>query len=109
MNQGRAKNRITFKTPSEGKDSDGFPIVDPVHYVTVFAELNTLKGRSFYAAAAEQKEFNREFSIRYQKKLDEKNRPENLIMFWNGLQHDFILENDDGLNVTMTVFAKAVR
>src|SRR5690625_4398797 len=109
MNSGDLNQRLIFKIPAEGTDEDGFPILEPVTYAKAWGSLKTLKGRSRYIAAQSQMEHNREFTIRYQPKLDDLERPNNLKMKWKGILHEIeSIENDDGLNVTMTVVCKAV-
>lgn len=109
MNPGEFRHRITFQQPAGGTDDDGFPITEPVPYVTVWAKLKTLRGRTFYEAAQTNAEHNREFTIRYNKKLDDTVRPKNLQVVWKGIAHDLVsIENDDGLNKTMTVIVRAV-
>jgi len=109
VNAGDLKQILTFQTPAGGTDADGFPINEPVFYCKLHAKLKTLKGKTFYAAAQNNMEHSREFTIRYQKKLDDANRPENLELVWKNTTHTIeSIENDDGLNVSMTVFATAV-
>lgn len=109
MNPGELRHRITFVKPAGGKDEDGFPITTPQVYVKVWAKLRTLKGRTFYVAAQNNMEHNREFTIRYNRKLDDEVRPKNLQVVWKGITHDIVsIENDDGLHKTMTVVVKAV-
>ncbi|WP_078428768.1 phage head closure protein [Alkalihalobacterium alkalinitrilicum] len=109
MNTKKAKQRIKFQRPAGSLDDDGFPIKQPTEYVTVWAELKTLKGRTFYAAAQNNMQHNREFKIRYNRKLDDRERPKGLIVIWKEVEHDIVsIENDDGLNKTMTVVVKAV-
>lgn len=106
MNPGDLKQRLIFQEPAGGTDEDGFPINEPIFYTKSRAALKTLKGRLFYAAKSEQMEQSREFTIRYQKKLDDGNRPENLELVWKGKNHEIeSIENDDGLNVSMTIYA----
>lgn len=109
MNPGDFRHRITFFLPSDETDDDGFPKGEPTEYLTVWAKLKTLKGRTFYEAAQNNMQYNREFTIRYHKKLDDEMRPKNLQILWKGKVHDIVsIENDDGLNRTMTVIVKAV-
>src|SRR5690606_6304878 len=109
MNPGEFRHQITFTKPSEGTDEYGFPITEPQEYLKVWAKLRTLKGRTRYIAAQTNMEHNREFIIRYNKKLEDGVRPKNLQLVWKGITHDIVsIENDDGLNKTMTVVAKAV-
>ncbi|MCR6111757.1 phage head closure protein [Bacillus sp. A301a_S52] len=109
MDPRKAKHRITFLTANDATDGDGFNIHDPKPYVTVWAELRTLKGRTFYSAAQNNMQHNREFILRYHQALNERNRPRKLTLLWQGIEHEIeSIEDDDGLRKTMTVVAKAV-
>ncbi len=109
MNPGDLKQRLTFQTPAGGTDADGFPITEPVVYKQVRGALKTLKGQTRYIAAQSQMEHNREFTIRYQRALDDVNRPQGLTVMWNKKEHKLeSIENDDGLNISMTVVVSAV-
>ncbi|WP_036689391.1 phage head closure protein [Paucisalibacillus globulus] len=106
---GDLKQRLIFQQPAGSTDDDGFVINKPVEYTKAWAKLKTLKGSTFYAAASNNMEHNREFTIRYQKKLADGVRPTNLEVVWKGITHSIeSIENDDGLNISMTVVAKAV-
>lgn len=108
INPGTLDQRLYFLI-TEGTDEDGFPITEPIEYTKAWASLKTLKGSSFYAAAQSNMEHIREFTIRYQRKLDDNERPKGLQVKWRGVIHDIeSIENDDGQNVTMTVRCKAV-
>lgn len=110
MNPGDMRQRLTFLLPDGGKDDNGYPVPGNIPYAKVWASLKTLKGKTFYAAAQNNMEHNREFTIRYQRKLDEAKRPKNLQVSWKEITHDIeSIENDDGLNETMTVVLKAVK
>lgn len=109
MNTRKARQRIAFKRPIGGTDKDGFREKNYENYLTVYAELKTLKGRTFYAAAQNNMEHNREFKIRYTPLLSDAERPKGLVVFWNEIEHQIVsIENDDGLNRFMTVVVKAV-
>jgi len=109
VNPGELKQRLIFQQPPGGTDSDGFPINEPTEYTRAWASLKTLKGSTFYAAAQTNMEHNRDFTIRYQRKLEDDVRPKGLIVVWKNIKHEIVsIENDDGLNVTMTVVCKAV-
>jgi SPP1 family predicted phage head-tail adaptor len=106
---GLYRHRISFQTPSTEKDSAGFPVNEPVNYLTTWAKLKTLKGGAFYAAAQNNMQHNREFTIRYRKELDDELRPVELKVIWKNIEHEIVsIENDNGLNETMTVIVKAV-
>ena len=109
INPGDLIQRLTFKIPAGGKDDDGFPINKPVEYTKAWASLKTLKGTTFYAAAQTNREHNRDFLIRYQRKLIDSERPNNLIVFWRDQEHSIeSIEDDNGLRKTMTVRLKAI-
>ncbi|MET3507037.1 phage head closure protein [Halalkalibacter oceani] len=109
MNPGDLRQRLIFQIPSGAKDADGFPIREPQEYTKAWAELKTLKGRTFYTAAQNNMQHNREFTIRYQSKLADGARPKNLQVIWQGVAHTIeSIEDDDGLKKSMTVIAKAV-
>jgi SPP1 family predicted phage head-tail adaptor len=109
MNPGDLKQILIFQQPAGGVDGEGYPILEPTVYLKTRGALKTLRGTTRYVAAQSQMENNREFGIRYHKKLDEQVRPPNLQVIWNGTVHDIVsIENDDGLNKTMTVICKAV-
>jgi len=109
MNPGDLKQRLIFQQPDGGVDDDGFPITGPTTYAKAWAKLKTLKGRTFIAAASTNMEHNREFTIRYQRKLEDGIRPKGTTLVWKGINHEITsIENDDGLNTSMTVIAVAV-
>lgn len=113
MNPGDLKQILIFQQPAGGVDDEGYPILDPTAYLKTRGALKTLRGTTRYVAAQSQKESNREFTIRYNRRLEDGERPDNLQLVWkkNGTEivHDIeSIENDDGLNKTMTVICKAV-
>lgn len=109
MNSGYLNQPIIFQYIPEGTDEEGYPYTEPVTYLKTWASLKTLRGRSRYIAAQTQMENNRDFTIRYNKKLDDNVRPKNLQLLWKGSLHEIeSIENDDGQNITMTVICKAV-
>ncbi|MYL41822.1 phage head closure protein [Virgibacillus salexigens] len=109
MNSGELRQRLIFQQPAGGTDEDGFPINEPILYSKAWGKLKTLKGNSFYAAAQSQMEHNRQFTIRYQRKLEDSQRPKGLIALWRDKEHEIeSIEDDDGLRVSMTVILKAV-
>lgn len=109
MNPGDLKHRLLFKQKNP-KDKNGYPMPGEGEvYTKAWASLKTLKGKSRFIAAQSQMEQNREFTIRYQSKLDDRNRPKELIVSWRGKEHAIeSIEDDDGLMKTMTVVLKAV-
>lgn len=108
INPGDLNQRLIF-LQSGGKDEDGFPTNKPTEYTSAWASLKTLKGKLFYEAASNNMQHNREFTIRYQRKLADDVRPKGLTVKWKKIEHEIVsIENDDGLNVSMTVVVKAV-
>ncbi|MBO0586119.1 phage head closure protein [Sporosarcina sp. E16_8] len=102
MNPGRMRHRVTFLSPPEGEDSDGFPNIEWTEHVTVWASVETLKGRSFFEAAKTQMQDNKVVTIRYHPNVDDSMR----IRF-NKQDYDITsLTNDDMLNKSMTIVVK---
>ncbi|MCM3619164.1 phage head closure protein [Sutcliffiella horikoshii] len=111
MNPGELRQRLVFLQPASGTDGEGFRIKEssPTVYTKARAKLKTLKGNTFYNAAQHGNEHNRQFVIRYQKILMDDVRPKGLLLVWREVEHEIVsIENDDGLNKTMTVVVKAV-
>lgn len=108
MNPGEFNQRLIFQQPSQ---SGPYPKPDdePVVYTKAWGRLRTLKGSTRYAAAQAQMEHNREFTIRYQRKLLDEERPKNLKVLWRGKEHEIeSIEDVDGLRKEMLVVLKAV-
>src|SRR5690625_4302975 len=109
MNPGDFKQRLIFQIPAGGTNDEGYPILDPVEYTKAWGSLKTLKGNTRFIAAQSQMQHQREFTIRYQPKLEDHKRPKELELIWKGIKHEIeSIENDDGLNIMMTVICKAV-
>lgn len=109
MNPGDLKHRLIFQLPTDGVDEDGYPILEPTVYTRAWGKLKTLKGHTKFVAAQSQMQHHREFTIRYQPILEDHQRPKELKLLWKGQKHTIeSIENDDGLNKTMTVLARAV-
>lgn len=109
LNAGDLRQTLYFRYEEDGADEDGFPSTVIVDYISSRAKLRTLKGRTFFEAAQHNLENSREFTIRYRPQLNEDVRPNNLFCVWNDEKHTIhSIENDDGLNATMTVFLKLV-
>lgn len=109
LNAGDLRQTLYFQYEEDGEDDDGFPSTVIVDYISSRAKLRTLKGRTFFEAAQHNMENSREFTIRYRKELDEDSRPHNLFVVWNHKKHTIVsIENDDGLDATMTIYLKLV-
>lgn len=104
MNPAKLDQRITFLNPPGAVTDSGFVSDDWTDYITVWASLKTLKGRSFYEAAGTNLENNRMFQMRYRPDVNDQMR-----IRWRGLDHSIIsLEDDDGQKKTITIYCKAV-
>lgn|GEM_PF-198980 len=71
VNIGDLRNRITLQVFVTTLDDDGFETQEWQDLRTVWAKVENLHGREFYAAAAVQVEKTVKFSIRYIKDIDE--------------------------------------
>ncbi|MGN8647888.1 phage head closure protein [Gracilibacillus sp. HCP3S3_G5_1] len=108
MNAGEQRHRLIFKE-MDAVDDDGYPIPDGKIYTKAWGSLKTLKGTTRFLAAQSQMEHNREFTIRYQKKLLDEVRPKKLIVYWRNQKHEIeSIEDVDGLRKEMLVVLKAV-
>ncbi|SFL38909.1 phage head-tail adaptor, putative, SPP1 family [Gracilibacillus orientalis] len=108
INPGDLKQRLIFKQ-NNAVDDDGYPIPGGLVYAKAWGSLKTLKGNTKFIAAQSQMEHNREFTIRYQKKLLETERPKGLIVLWRKKEHEIeSIEDEDGLKIEMLVILKAV-
>lgn len=106
---GEFRQRITFQQPAGGTDADGFPVNQPTIFLETWAKLKTLRGYPFYAAAQDNVEHNRVFTIKYRRELEDDIRPVGIKVLWKRIEHDIVsIENDNGLNETMTVIVRAV-
>jgi len=86
INIGDLNKRITLQEFTSGTNENGFPIEEWVDYKTVWASINNLFGKEFYAAKAVQSENTVEFLIRYSsdtKVLLEENATKEYRIFWN--------------------------
>lgn len=68
----RLNKRITILRPSNPDDTDeyGEPINGPVPVATVWAAIEPLRGREFFAAMTENAEVTTRIRIRYRKDVD---------------------------------------
>jgi len=86
VNIGNLDKRITLQKFISGTNENGFPIEEWVYYKTVWASINNLFGKEYYAAKAVQSENTVEFLIRYSsitKILLEENATKEYRIFWN--------------------------
>lgn len=107
MNSGELNQRLIFQTPKE--QSGPYPVPGHDIYTKAWGKLKTLKGSTRFIAAQSQMQHNRDFTIRYQKKLTDAERPTDLIVLWRDKEHEVeSIEDVDGLKVEMLVVLKAV-
>lgn len=75
--------RITIQELNgTGQNENGFDEEKWIDYKTVWASMNNLWGKEFYAAKAVQSEATIEFTVRYSKSLESINSKE-YRLFWN--------------------------
>jgi SPP1 family predicted phage head-tail adaptor len=109
VNAGELIHRLIFKQ-MDAVDNSGYPIPEGIDYAKAWGSLKTLKGRTRYLAAQSKSENNREFIIRYQKKLLNSERPRSLYVYWRDEKHEIeSIEDDDGLRKSMTVILKVIK
>jgi len=109
MNAGELNQRLTFIQPPEQNGAYPDPDAEPITYTKAWGSLNTLKGSTRFIAAQTQMEHNRDFTIRYQSKLTDEERPKALTVMWRDKEHDIeSIEDVDGLKTEMLVVLKAV-
>ena len=82
VNIGKLDKRITIQKFSTYQNENGFDIEDWVDYKTIWASINNLWGKEFYAAKAVNAENTVEFVVRYSRDLANINTKEYRI-FWN--------------------------
>ncbi|EJO5347032.1 phage head closure protein [Clostridium sporogenes] len=73
---GQLNKRITIQKYNTYQNDNGFDIEDWQPYKTVWASMNNLWGKEFYAAKATNSENTVEFIVRYSKKLEKINSKE---------------------------------
>jgi len=68
----RLDKRITILRPSgpDDKDEYGQPLDNPVEVCTVWAAIEPLRGREYFAAMAEQADVTTRIRIRYREDID---------------------------------------
>lgn len=87
VNIGKLDKRITIQKFSTYQNENGFDIEDWVDYKTIWASINNLWGKEFYAAKAVNAENTVEFVVRYSRDLENISTKEYRI-FWNGRNFD---------------------
>ena len=108
MNAGDLDQRLYFMQEG-GTDEEGYPIRKPTEFTKAWGALKTLKGSTYFAAAQNNMQHVREFTIRFQTKLLDENRPKNLHVVWRNKKHEIeSIEDEDGQKVKMIVRCKAV-
>ncbi|HLR91834.1 MAG TPA: phage head closure protein [Atopostipes sp.] len=109
MNAGEFNQRLIFMQPPKQDGAYPNPDAEPTVYTKAWGRLKTLKGSTRFIAAQSQMEHNRDFTIRYQKKLSDMERPKQLIAMWRDKEHEIeSIEDVDGLKKEMLIVLKAV-
>ncbi|CEG28082.1 phage head closure protein [Bacillus sp. B-jedd] len=102
-NTGLLKHRVTFLKPP-GEIVGGWPTTEWTEYVTVWAGIETQKGRRVFEAAAVQMQDLKKISIRYRADLNDSMRIRH-----KGQDYDiFSMSNDDENNEWYTILAREV-
>ncbi|WP_434283570.1 phage head closure protein [Clostridium botulinum] len=73
---GEMRHRITIQKYNTYQNENGFDIEEWDDYKTVWASINNLWGKEFYAAKATNSENTIEFIVRYSKDLEKINSKE---------------------------------
>ncbi|MHB9909364.1 phage head closure protein [Clostridium botulinum] len=73
---GKMDKRITIQKFSPTQNENGFDIEKWIDYKTVWASMNNLWGKEFYAAKSTNSENTIEFIVRYSKDLEKINSKE---------------------------------
>lgn len=79
---GKLNKRITIQKYTTIQNENGFDVEDWIDYKTIWASVNNLWGKEFYAAKAVQAENTVEFICRYSRDLENIDTKEYRI-FWN--------------------------
>lgn len=87
MDIGKLDKRITIQKFSTIQNENGFDIEDWVDYKTIWASINNLWGKEFYAAKQVNMENTVEFVVRYSRDLENISIKEYRI-FWNSRAFD---------------------
>lgn len=99
----RLKHKITFVEITIIKDELLQEIESEVEYATVWADIKTMHGKEYFAAAAVQAERTSRFIIRYRDDIKT-----TMKINYNNRIFDIIEPpiNDNEKNVTLTIIAK---
>lgn len=84
---GKLDKRITIQKYTTIQNENGFDIEDWIDYKTIWASVNNLWGKEFYAAKAVNMENTVEFICRYSRDLANISTKEYRI-FWNNRAFD---------------------
>lgn len=86
MDPGKLDKRITIQQYTTTQNKNGFDGPEWIEYKPVWASVNNLWGKEFYAAKATQEETTVEFKVRYSKDLEvllEEGGTEVYRIYWN--------------------------
>lgn len=77
MNPGALRHRVTIQKPREGQSRAGQPVQEWDEVATVWAAVEPLRGREYWAAAQVQAEATTRVRIRYRKGI----RPDMRVVY----------------------------
>lgn len=83
MNAGDLDQRVQLQTRSVTQDAVGQDVITWATQATVWAQVQALRGREFFAAAQVQQEQTLKVRIRYRAGIDATWR-----LLWRGVAHD---------------------
>jgi len=102
-NSGLLRHKITFLKAS-GERTGGLPTQEWTEYVTVWAGIETQKGKRLFESAAVQMQDIKKFSIRYRNDVDDTMRIRH-----KGKDYDiYSMTNDDENNQWYTILVREV-
>jgi SPP1 family predicted phage head-tail adaptor len=103
-NPGNLKHRITFLLPPGSPSEDAWPTTEGTEFITVWAQIKTLKGNRVLEAAAIHMQNVKTFGCRYRADVNDKMR-----LRYKGIVYQIeSLTNDDENNQWLTIMAQEV-
>lgn len=101
---GDLRHRVTFQRTTSTVDDSGFATNTPTDVATVWAQVQGVKGREFYAASAVGAENDKQVTIRFRTDIDE-----NCVAVINGVSHRIVTVFDEtGLRQWLTLICREV-
>ena len=112
MDPGKLNKRITIQKYTTTQNENGFDIPEWIEYKPIWASVNNLFGKEFYAAKAIQEETTVEFIVRYSKDLEvllEEGGTELYRIYWNKRAFDITFaDNIQYANKWIKIKAKVI-